>query len=339
MNKLKITFYTLITALILPFSACKDEALNPVPDWESGIHGNGQFSAGSAQNFVFAEPDQDIDVEFQWVSIDNLNTVTEIEFYILFNESYADNDGNPRTARHGGTEGKLFKKLTGAEVKANREFVNLTITQADVYDLYKDNTFDYGNGVVNVFANPAKPDRGPGSYLVAGDAFQLRWAMRTADGRYFDSWSPSVCSEFPNASCAIDWAIICVSELDGTFNYVQTEMMTGSGGGVCDAEIIGTVTWTEESPGKYITTDLSFGMFPSSCWSDDPANSPNARILDQCNTIIVGGGDQYGDTYTYQFISFNGPSLTLKWNNTYGDKGTVVLTRQDGRDWPVLKGG
>lgn len=339
MNKLKITFYTLLTALILPFSACKDEALNPVPDWESGIHGNGQFAAGSAQNFVFAQPDQDIDLEFQWISIDNLNTVTEIEFYILFNESYSDNDGNPRTARHGGTDGKLFKKFTGSEVKANREFVNFSVTQADIYNLYKDNTFNYGDGVVNVFANPDKPDRAPGSYFVAGDAFQIRWALRTADGRYFDSWSPSVCSEFPNASCTIDWAIICVSDLAGTFDYVQTEMTPGPGGGACPAEITGTVTWTEESPGKYLTTDLTFGMFPSACWNDNPANSASARVLDQCNTIKVAGADQYGDTYTYEFVSFNGASLTLKWNNTYGDKGTVVLTRQDGKVWPVLKGG
>lgn len=339
MTKFRIALYAFFAALILPFSACKDDALNPVPQWESGIHGLGQFAAGSAQNFVFGDAGTDIDVEFQWVSIDNLNTVTEIEFYILFNESYSDNDGNPRVARHGGTDGKLFKRLTGGEVKGNREFITFSITQADIYELYKDNTFNYGDGVVNVFNNPEKPDRVPGSYFVAGDAFQLRWAMRTADGRYFDSWSDSVCSEFPGASCVVDWAIICTSNLAGTFDYVQTNMSTGAGGGVCPAEITGVVTWTEEAPGKYLTTDLTFGMFPSSCWNDNPANSASARILDQCNTIRTAGTDQYGDTYTYQILSINGSSLTLKWNNTYGDQGTVVLTRQDGANWPALKGG
>lgn len=339
MNKFKIALYTFLTALILPFSACKDESLNPVPQWESGIHANGEFASGSPQNFVFAEPDTKITLDFRWISIDNLNTVTEVEFYVLFNESYEDNDGNPRTAAHGGTEGKLLKKLTGSEVKGNRELMNITISQDDVYNLYKDNTFNYGDGVVNVFSNPEKPDRGPGNQFVAGDSFKVRWAMRTSDGRYFDSWSISVCTEFPDASCDVSWAIICVSDLAGTFDYVQTEMTPGPGGGACPTEITGTVTWTEDSPGKYFTTDLTFGMFPSSCWNDDPANSASARILDQCNKIIVGGGDQYGDTYTYQFSDFNGPTMTVKWQNTYGDKGTVVLTRQDGRDWPNLKGG
>lgn len=331
MNKLKITFYILLTALILPFSACKDEALNPVPDWESGVHALGQFTASSAQNFVFGQPSVDIDVEFHWVSIDNLNTVTEVEFYILFNESYSDNDGNPRVARHGGTDGKLLKKLTGAEVKGNREFVNISVTQADIYDLYKDNTFDYGDGVVGVFANPEKPTRTPDGRFIAGDAFELRWAMRTADGRYFDSWSPSVCSEFPGASCSVGWGTICVSDLarrySVTTTYSQHDFLPDFATHTMEVDLV------ELSAATYFVQDLSGGLYTVGPYVGAYGTGPDsfdAQFVDGCGQIqLFGQSDPWGE------VVINGPSsvnpatgvITISWKCLgYNEAGVSVYT-------------
>lgn len=128
--------------------------------------------------------------------------------------------------------------------------------------------------------------------------------------------------------------LLCPSDLSGTFDYVHTNQVTGPGGGPCtEATLTGTVTWEEIGPGQYSTTDATFGLFPN-CWADVPVTGP--VINDSCDLISLSGSDQYGDSYTYTILSIEGAKLTLAWENTYGDGGTVELTRQDGKNWPQL---
>lgn len=127
-------------------------------------------------------------------------------------------------------------------------------------------------------------------------------------------------------------SLVCPSDLAGTFDYVSTNMVAN--GTPCgSSSLTGTVTWTESGAGVYTTTDASFGQF-ADCYGDDPATG--LSINDSCDLISVAGSDQYGDSYTYTVISIDGPSMTLQWANTFKDGGTVVLTRQDGKDWPQL---
>jgi hypothetical protein len=112
-----------------------------------------------------------------------------------------------------------------------------------------------------------------------------------------------------------------------------------SGGIVSPAQITGTVTWTKAKDDKdkvilgvYNSTDITFGHFPT-VWSDDEVVLP--RIVDACGQITIQGGDQYGDTYTYKVSNISGASMTIVWENTFKDGGTVVLTRKDGKNWPT----
>jgi hypothetical protein len=347
MNRYKLLFLATILAIV---SGCRDEDLNPVPDYETAVHGWGRTAAGSPKNFVFQDVSKELEIAFQWNSIDGLNKVSKVEFYIFFDEAYTDTEGNPRIARHGGRfldangGGKLFKTLQGSELGANRTDIKFKVKQDDIYQLYKDVKFKYdGSTETPVFNNPVKPERTPGAPFIKGDAFEISWVIYTEDGRKFDYWSDSICSEeFPNSSCSVKWAVVCVSELAGEFDYVQTEMVKG-GSGPFPGETTGTVTWTKELDangnavlGAYIPSDLSFGQF-AFVWGDDPAKSAGSRVKDACNTLSTSGTDQYGDSYTYSIQSINGPKMILKWVNTYGDGGTVELTRKDGADWPPLK--
>lgn len=127
-------------------------------------------------------------------------------------------------------------------------------------------------------------------------------------------------------------SLVCPSDLAGTFDYVQTNMVA-NGTGCGSSSLAGTVTWAESGAGMYTTTDASFGQF-ADCYGDTPA--AGLTINDSCDLLSVSGADQYGDAYTYKVISVDGPNLTLEWTNTFDDGGTVVLTRQDGKDWPQL---
>ena len=350
MNRFKLLFAALVLAVL---SSCRDESLNPVPDYETAVHGWGRFQSTSARNFVFAEPGTSLSVDFRWNAIDGINKVSKIEFYQYFDESYVDAEGNNRLARHGGrfqdanAGGKLFKVVEGSAVPGNRSDISFSISQADIYNLYKEAKFKYdGSTEVAVFNNPAKPDRSPESPFVKGDQFELSWIIYTEDGRKFDYWSDSICSEeFPQSSCTVKFGVVCASDLAGELDYVQTEMVKGDGSGggaAAPGTLTGTIAWTQEMGpagpilGSYLTPDLSFGHYEA-VWNDSPAYSASARVKDACNALSTAGTDQYSDTYTYNVLSVIGPKLTIRWNNTYGDAGTVELTRKDGRDWPPLK--
>ncbi len=127
----------------------------------------------------------------------------------------------------------------------------------------------------------------------------------------------------------------CFSDLGGTYDYVSTNLQAVTGSCPTSA-VMGQVTWTDLGGGTYLTSDLGFGQYGSSCWNDNPATSSNAKFKDVCNQIISGGLDQYGLTYIYTITGVNGPDLSLSWYNDYGDSGDVVISRSDGTDWPPL---
>lgn len=300
-----------------------------MPAWESGVHGFGAFVEGSAQNFVFQETGTDIDMTLRWVSIDDKVTVNKIELYVVFNESYTDADGNPATAKHGGDEGVLFQTIEGSEVPGDGEDITISVSQADVYELYQNNTFDYDKdgpeAAISVFnTNPYNPDRSPAQPFVKGDAFQLRWKFYTTDGRVFERWGVSVCTEFPGANCAVNWGVICASDLGGTYTMTSTwTTCTGDTGGGTYNNVPVTAT---AIAGKYTIPDLSGGMEPE-FWGN-----PNvaATIVDECGTIKL---DLASFDYIYGYsilgnssVNPNTGVITVRWENAYGEFGTNVYT-------------
>lgn len=332
MNKFKLYAFLLFAVMIVPFSGCEDESLNPVLAPETAVHGFARLQQGSAASFFYGNNDSAINVELQWISIDQLNTVTKIDLFIDWRETYIDAEGNPRTAAHGT---KLFKSIEGGSVPANRTYTSFSVAAKELYELFKNATFDYGDGKgkVSVFDNTFKTDRSTAARFTSDDSFTLTWAFTTADGRYFDSWSDSVCSEFPGANCDIKWAVVCTSDLAGTFDFVQTDMF-------CAGEVTGSVTWTEETEGVYKSSDYVFGSY-TPCYNAGPVNNDkngvSLKIIDACNRISVQGTDNYGDSYKYAIQKVDGKTLTIRWENTYGEYGTVVLTRKDGKNWPPLR--
>ena len=339
MKQLKI--YTLILAGLLAFiTSCKDDSIELVPKWESAVHGLGNFASGSSASFVYNQPATDVDLELQWISIDGKASVNKIEVYVLVNESYVDAEGNEKVAMHGGEKGKLYKSFEGGGVPGNRTPVTFSLDQASLYTLYQDAQFNYGNGTVSVFSNPDKPERNTTNRFIPDDAISARWEFTTTDGRVISKWGPSVCTEFPGANCSVDFGVVCNSDLGGTFDYLTTNIQCdncpptypGVAGCLLNAPIEGNGELVALGGGKYTVSDATFGQY-GCAWDDNPAKG--VTLNDVCDKVQFGGADQYGLVYTFSIVSNDGTTLTIDWQNDYGDSGRTALTRTDGKTWPL----
>jgi len=134
---------------------------------------------------------------------------------------------------------------------------------------------------------------------------------------------PSSRSLVVNASCS--------SALAGTYAYSST-------GYFCDdaGALTGEVTITEAAAGVYDISDWAFGTYEQ-CYGGAAQSWGSLQLTDLCNTINIIGADNYGDSWTYTVDGVSGADLTITWANTYGEFGTVVLSRTDGTEWPPLK--
>jgi hypothetical protein len=231
MKAIKLIFGAALISSFMLWS-CRDESLNPVPAWETGVHGyttlgftpdvpyskviktktkDGKKDSTYIANLK-ADSDDSLNTKdlnkaarfyHNWQSNDKLNTVTKIDFYVYWDEFYVDINGNDRRARHGGfvfdDPGKLFKTVTSP--KGNREAAEYTLTLNEILNLYKGTKFDYndGKGIVEVLKNPGRTDAAP---FTEKDVFHIRWKLTTADGRTFENWNPDICEDvIPGLNC------------------------------------------------------------------------------------------------------------------------------------------
>ncbi|WP_221412724.1 hypothetical protein, partial [Fulvivirga lutimaris] len=200
------------------------------PTWETGVNTFGQFSSGSALNFIRGDKSVDLAFDWQWISVDQANTITSVDFYVTWNESYININGDAAVANHGS---ELVATLTPA---GNRENISFGLTQDDIYAAFSSATYDYDDGVdgnsISVFSNPDKPTRNSTSQpFIDGDSFSLTWSLTGADGRVFEAWSPNVCTSVPGSNCLINWIVECGQELADPSQTFSLAMQDSYGDG------------------------------------------------------------------------------------------------------------
>jgi hypothetical protein len=128
--------------------------------------------------------------------------------------------------------------------------------------------------------------------------------------------------------------VACKSDLGGAFSFSTVVTSVGDGGdiGGCANPVTGEGAFVEDGAGFYRVSDATFGQYDCA-WGDTPA--VGVTITDVCNSLALGGSDQYGLIYTFFIKSNDGTNLELEWSNDYDDKGVSVLTRTDGKTWPM----
>lgn len=124
--------------------------------------------------------------------------------------------------------------------------------------------------------------------------------------------------------------VTCDADLSTEFTFVNDDLWMG---GPFTGE--GTLSLFNEMPGQYKFDDFSFGSWAGVYNIDPPTGSVLFR--ENCGGVSIDGIDNYGEVWTLTDVfSSGGPEFSFRWENTYGEFGTVTLTKKDGTDWPAL---
>ncbi|MCK5103451.1 MAG: hypothetical protein KAR17_11580 [Cyclobacteriaceae bacterium] len=309
MKKLRIK-YIFAIALFLAYFSCRDESTLPYPDINehvgavTNVETNPDKSFFNALNDIAAE-----EVEFT-VDVNgfNITQINSIDLELVFTQLgvLLDLEGNPRDS--------IWAPVLVANITSFPSTVTVTGQQAaDALGVSVDD-------------------------FEVGDSFQLTFPIHTADGRRLTvALNSDLCNEPVQPSfggCKYVWGIACPSDLAGTFDYSTIVTAVGAGGdiGGCSNPVTGSGSLTEIGGGIYSLSDASFGQYDCA-WADSPATG--VTMTDICNAVYIGGSDQYGIIYTFVLLDNDGTNLTIDWSNDYADAGTSILTRNDGKSWPL----
>ena len=84
--------------------------------------------------------------------------------------------------------------------------------------------------------------------------------------------------------------------------------------------------------------DISFGAYYAGYATDAQGSLPNGdlRLRDIDNKLSITGASQWGEVFSIENVVVDGATLSFKWTNDYGEGAEIVLTRDDGEDWPPL---
>ncbi|MQY79887.1 MAG: hypothetical protein GH151_11945 [Bacteroidetes bacterium] len=120
--------------------------------------------------------------------------------------------------------------------------------------------------------------------------------------------------------------VVCTSTgLAGEYNSVANGYF-GDGSGGPDAayfDLQAEITITEIRPGLYLIDDMTFGLYPQ-LYGDQTVPGRVELCGDEISD--KGDTDHYGDPFTISGTLNGDGTVNLTWQNTYGDRGTVVLT-------------
>ena len=203
------------------------------------------------------------------------------------------------------------------------------------------------------------------SMIIGKDRFEFRLVLALTNGEVYTntdvggpvsggSYFASPFEYFPVVACTI------TEDLSGTHSYVATNIISapGAGGNCSGDDLSGTVTWTPFQnasgtvvPGRYVSSDMSFGQYEDCYTVRGPATGTAISLIWDCTRLNSTGsvylnsagavqparaGFRREFTYTYTITNVSGAEMTVDFSSSSGDRGTAVITREGGEDWPVI---
>lgn len=153
----------------------------------------------------------------------------------------------------------------------------------------------------------------------AGDNFNFQGRVVLTDGRTFSQANSSATVVGPAFRGHFNFTMpaSCPSDLTGTYDYVTTDIW-------CGGTDTGQVTIQALGGGVYQFSDWAFGAY-NPCYGGGTAGG-SLYFTDVCLEVFFSGfTDSFGDTWTFD-SSIDGEEWTIKWENTYGEFATSVIT-------------
>lgn len=169
-----------------------------------------------------------------------------------------------------------------------------------------------------------------------GDVFEVRLKLTDKKGRVFNDVNASADIKgglFYVSPFLYNVAVICPSDLGGTYDFVQVNQ--SSRFGTCPGGTsTGKITWTPVTgTTSYAVSEISYGLLV--CQGESATSGAGVRLNDACGTLSYSGTDGFGASYTFTFVSNNGIDLVFNWSNTFNESGTVTVKSNPGKPWPL----
>ncbi|MDP3311838.1 hypothetical protein [Lutibacter sp.] len=235
-----------------------------------------------------------------------------------------------------------------------------SISSVDVFVGFKDNTT--GNGTTVVAEKLLKTIAGtqfslgqPTKLIVTAteamaslaitpaqmdgsDAILVRLLLKMSDGQLFtaSNTSANVKSGVYNSPFSWTVSLVCPSDLIAKFDIMQTNFKFRG------APEPGTLNLTG---GEFKRVDgVTYSILPGAdfgwwnfLYGAGSGYATGITLKEACGKLTLSGSDQFGDTYKILpgTVIVAGNKLTYQWDNTWGEEGTVTLTRTDGKLWPT----
>ncbi len=313
----KYIYFLMMSALALGITvSCTDEP-NPFDEFDD--LGKGAFARKLSS-----------DGTFNFFDVPNSAIVTEVEFY--------DENKGKNVSEYRWTIAYIDKANRGANNAGPVDFLTIPSSSFVVNsDGLPGTTFTFSfQAALDAFGFTLADING-------GDTFRYSATIVKSDGSTFSfsNTGGNIISSSPFSGLFImDVNIICPSSLEGVLDYTTVSW--------CNETISSSVEWLADGKGKYHIEDnfgdFSYGAYDA-CYGDGTPGSAgfgpegNLQLIDACNVLSMGGASQWGEKYWFNSVTVSGDSktLTLDWENDYGEAGVTDLKRQDGADWPALK--
>lgn len=230
-------------------------------------------------------------------------------------------------------------------------FVRLSSTQTDVVQVQVNrvSTVSTEPITVNIEADPTSTAIEGVHYSLASKSivinpgeFVVNFPVTVLTGNISPSEVPNLVLKIASATGAaissnfndltVRIRVICPSTLAAKYSVFWEYLQLGDGDGGADQSstnfVISAakeVVFTASGTGSYLVDDISFGMYPG-LYGD---SKPGGRINDACAKLTgaTSNADRYGDPFTINGVVNADGTMKITWSNTYGDGGTVILTK------------
>jgi len=314
--KNKIVF-TLLAAVLLMITACRDESLAPIATFDASEKGayvrlveqnDADFNLFDLSNSVM-----EFTVEF--VDLEQGNLVSEYNLQVEYQDENPSNGDDSKGL-------VAFRSWTASDFTTNREgfqgIENIQITPAEVFTAL-------GISVENI---------------KSGDRFIFRGNVTTTSGANFSASNSSASVNGASFRGFFNFTInaFCPSNLAGEYAYqTAASSVTCPNGNEATSDLTGTVAVIAQGDGVYTLSDWSFGAYSVCYEPTDEADFSTLQFTETCKEVAFTGSiDGFGEKWSFE-SEIDGENWTISWENTFGEKGATTIENPNGWDFTLAE--